>query len=362
MDYLDSAIEILNILNSNGFNAYIVGGFVRDNILGIKTNDIDLTSNALPEVVSKLFKTIPTGIKYGTVLIRYNNYSFEHTTFRFDASYNDSRHPISVTYSNNVLDDVKRRDFTINALLMDSNKKVLDYTDGLSDLNKKLIRTIGNPNDRFKEDALRMLRAISFVSKLGFDIEDETYKSIIKNKELLKNISVERIRIEFDKISKGLYKEKAWKLFYDIKLNELFPNMEYIDSYDKTFIDIIIYNMLKTGEIDDFWSFSKSCVKELKKALDLIKNGVSDYNMFKAGYNSVMYALDYLKLDRKLWDNLKIKSLKDLEISGNDLDFIKKTNRSKCLDHLVKEVLENNLCNKYNCLLEEAKKWNMLQS
>ena len=362
MDYLDSAISILNILNSNGFTAYIVGGFVRDSILGISSNDIDLTSNAKPDEVSKLFKTIPTGIKYGTVLIRYNDYSFEHTTFRFDLEYSDSRHPSGVSYSNNVLDDVRRRDFTINALLMDSNKKIIDYTDGINDLKKKVIRTIGNSNNRFNEDALRMLRAISFVSKLGFDIEDNTLKSIIENKELLKNISVERIRIEFDKISKGKYREKAWEIFYNIGLNELFPNMKYIDSFDKSFIDIIIYNMLKMGEIDDFWAFSKSCIKELKKAIDLIKNGITDYNMYECGYNSAMYALDYLKIDKKVWDDLKIKSLKDLEISGSDLTFINKTNRSKCLNYLVKEVLENNLSNKYDCLIEEAKKWNMLQS
>ncbi|MCR5308414.1 MAG: hypothetical protein K6E24_05420 [bacterium] len=361
MDYLSSAIEVLNILNGNGYESYIVGGYVRDSLLNIKTNDIDLTGSAKPSDVAKLFKTIPTGIKYGTVLIRYNGYSFEHTTFRFDGSYSDSRHPSDVKYSESILDDVKRRDFTINALLMDSNKKIIDYTNGLDDLNKKLIRTIGDPNKRFNEDALRMLRALSFVSKLGFSIEGSTYKSIIKNKDLLKNISVERIRVEFDKISNGAFKKDAWKLFYELKLNHIFPNMEYIDDFDRTFMDIIIHNMIKTGEISDFWQFSKSTTRELKKAIDLIKNGLTNYNMFISGYNSSMYAIHYLKESISLWDDLKIHSLKELNISGNDLSFVKKTNRSKCLNYLAEKVLNNILDNDFNILLEEAKKWNISQ-
>ena len=361
MDYLDSAKDILNILNSNGYNAFIVGGFVRDYILNIKTNDIDLTSNAKPEDVSKLFKTIPTGIKYGTVLIRYNDYSFEHTTFRFDGSYNDSRHPIDIKYSNNVLDDVKRRDFTINALLMDKDLNIIDYSNGLTDLNNKIIRTIGDPNERFKEDALRMLRAISFVSKLGFDIEEATYNSIYQNKELLKNISIERVRLEFNKISNGINRSKAWKTFYDLKLNELFPNMGIIDSFDYSLMDIIIHNALKTGEISDFWCFSKANIKEIKKALELLKNGINDYNLFLAGYNASKYALDYLKKSISLYENLKIKSLKDLNIKGNDLEFVLKNKRNECLNHLAKMVLDNKIANDYNYLLEEAKKWNMLE-
>ena len=358
MNYLSSALEVLKILNNHNYDAYIVGGFVRDYLLNIESGDIDLTSSATPEEVEKLFKIVPTGIKYGTVLIMYNGYTFEHTTFRFDGSYNDSRHPNSIMYSKNITDDIKRRDFTINSILMDKDKKIIDYLDGKADLDKKVIKTIDNPNDRFNEDALRMLRAISFVSKLGFDIESDTLKSMKENKDLLKNVSVERIRIEFDKISNGKFRKKAWEVFYKLNLNKLFPNMIELNDYDVTFRDIIINNLVKTGEISDFWSFSKESIRDYKKCANMLKLGLSDYNMFVSGYNASMYALEYLKLDKKLWDNLKIKSLKDLNIDGNDLiNIISKNKRGECLNHLAKLVIEEKIANEKDALLEEARRW-----
>ena len=359
MDYLDNALEILKILNDHNYDAFIVGGFVRDYLLNIESNDIDLTSNATVDEVSSLFKTIPTGIKYGTVLIDYNGYKYEHTTFRSDGSYNDSRHPLEVKYAKRVEDDIKRRDFTINSFLMDKDKKIYDYLDAKKDLDNKIIKTIGNPSDRFKEDALRMLRAISFVSKLGFNLDKQTYDSILENKELLKNVSVERIRMEFDKISSGKYRSNAWKLFYELKLNSLFPNMPIIKSFDKSFNDILIDNLIETGEISDFWQISKSNIANFKKASNLVKEGVSDYSLFNSGFLSSKLALDYLKIDISRYENLKIKSLSDLKINGNDLKFVCDNKRSECLNHLAKLVLENKIDNEYSYLLEEAKKWNM---
>lgn len=359
MNYLDNALEILKILNDHNYDAFIVGGYVRDYMLGIESNDIDLTSNAKIEDVNKLFKTIPTGVKYGTVLIDYNGFKYEHTTFRFDGAYNDSRHPSGVLYATNVLDDLKRRDFTINAFLMDKDKNIIDYLDGKKDLDNKLIKTIGNPDNRFNEDALRMLRAIAFISKLGFDIEKDTYNSILNNKELLKNVSVERIRIEFDKISNGKYRSKAWEVFYNLKLNEIFPNMPIIKSYDKSFNDILIDSLLENGEISDFWQISKTNINTLRKCKELIINGITDYNLFMSGYLASKCVLDYLKKDISMYENLKIKSLNDLKINGNDLKFVTDNKRSECLNHLAKLVLENKIDNNYDCLLEEAKKWNI---
>ena len=357
MDYLESSLEVLKILNDNNFDAFIVGGFVRDYLLGIKSNHIDLTSSTTPDEVAKLFKTIPTGIKYGTVLIDYNDFKFEHTTFRSDGIYNDSRHPEGITFSKSILEDIKRRDFTINALLMDKDKNIIDYIGAKKDLESKIIKTIGNPNDRFNEDALRMLRCISFVSKLGFDIDKETYKSISDNKNLLKNVSIERIRIEFDKISNGKFRKKAWEIFYKLKLNLIFPNMCDIKDYDVSIRDILINNLVKTGEISDFWMLSKQEIRNLNKCANLLKIGLSDYNMFISGYTASIYALTYLKLDLKLWDNLIIKSLKDLKINGNDLAMVNKNKRGECLNHLAKLILEDKLKNEKDILLEEAYRW-----
>jgi len=362
MNNIDIALEILKILNDNKFDAYIVGGFVRDYMLNIDSNDIDLTSNATPEEVSKLFKTIPTGIKFGTVLICYKNQTFEHTTFRSDGSYKDSRHPNDINYSNDVKVDILRRDFTINSFLMDKDKNIIDYLNGKIDLDNKIIKTIGKPDDRFNEDALRMLRAISFVSKLGFKLDKDTYESIKRNKELLKNVSVERIRIEFDKISNGLNRKKAWKLFYELKLNELFPNMLELNDYDVSFNDILLNSLLKNVKISDFWLISKSNIKALEKAQNIIKKGLSDYNLFISGFTSSKYALDYLKLDIKLYENLKIKSIKDLDINGNDLiDVVEKNKRNDCLNHLAKMVLDNKIKNEKTSLLKEVYRWITLQ-
>lgn len=360
MNYLSVAQEILTILNNNNFDAFIVGGFVRDYLLGIESNDIDLTSSATPEEVSKLFDTIPTGIKYGTVLIDYKGLKFEHTTFRFDGKYNDSRHPLEVKYSKNILDDIKRRDFTINSLLMDKDLNVIDYLNGKTDLNNKIIKTIGYPDDRFLEDALRILRCFSFVSKLGFDIDLDTYLSIKKNKELLKNVSIERIRIEFDKISKGTYKEKAWKLFFELKIDQVFPNMTIRNDYDVTFRDILINSLLENVKISDFWQLSKQELRNLDKCVNLLKKGITDYNLFECGYNGSIYAFEYLKIDKSRWEELKIKSLKDLNLSGNDLNEIEKNKRSECLNYLAKLVLDKKIDNNYDLLLKEAKKWNTL--
>ena len=359
MNYLSSALEVLKILNNHNYDAYIVGGFVRDYLLNIESGDIDLTSSATPEEVEKLFKIVPTGIKYGTVLIMYNGYTFEHTTFRFDGSYNDSRHPNSIMYSKNITDDIKRRDFTINSILMDKDKKIIDYLDGKADLDKKVIKTIDNPNDRFNEDALRMLRAISFVSKLGFDIESDTLKSMKENKDLLKNVSVERIRIEFDKISNGKYRSKAWKLFYELGYNKLFHNMPSVKNYDKSFIDIVLDSLVENEEISDFWQFSKNDISNLKKASIMIKKGFSDYDLFINGFKASKYTLDYLKIDISRYENLKIKTLKDLNINGNDISFIIKNKRNDCLNYLAKLVLEEKVENSFDELIKEAKKWNI---
>lgn len=359
MNYLSVALEILTILNNHNYGAFIVGGFVRDYLLGIESNDIDLTSSATPEEVSSIFNTIPTGIKYGTVLIDYKGLKFEHTTFRFDGKYSDSRHPLDVKYSKNILDDIKRRDFTINSLLMDKDKNVIDYLDGKKDLDKRIIKTIGNPDERFNEDALRILRCFSFVSKLGFDIDKDTYESINKNKELLKNVSIERIRIEFDKLSKGKYRSKAWKLFFELKINEIFPNMIINEDYDVSLRDILINSLLKNVKISDFWQISKQELRNLDKCSNLLKNGITDYNLFICGYIASMYALEYLKMDKNRWDKLEIKSLKDLNISGNDLNEIEKNRRSDCLNYLAKLVLDKIVKNDYNLLLEEARKWNI---
>lgn len=198
---VSSVKYILNKLNSLGYEAYIVGGAVRNYLLDIKINDYDITTNALPDDVENIFKhTLDIGKKYGTINVKVDDEFFEVTTYRSDGLYCDGRRPEVVFFSNSLEEDLKRRDFTINSICMDVNGKIIDVFKGKSDLDNKIVRCIGDANKRFGEDALRMMRAIRFMTQLNFTIEKETFESIRCNSILLEKISVERIQVEFNKI------------------------------------------------------------------------------------------------------------------------------------------------------------------
>jgi poly(A) polymerase/tRNA nucleotidyltransferase (CCA-adding enzyme) len=194
--------KLAKIFNLNGYQCYLVGGAIRDIFLGRITADYDIATDATPLEVSKIFKrTIPTGIKHGTVTVLFYNDKFEVTTFRIDDKYSDSRRPDSVKYASSIFDDLKRRDFTINGIAYDIiSKKIVDPHNGISDIETKIIRAIGNPIERLNEDGLRSLRACRFAAQLGFKIEKDTVSAIKYSLEVIKSISCERIRDEFIKI------------------------------------------------------------------------------------------------------------------------------------------------------------------
>ncbi|GKX68421.1 CCA tRNA nucleotidyltransferase [Inconstantimicrobium mannanitabidum] len=194
------ASYIINTLYNNGFEAFLVGGCVRDSLLQKSPQDYDITTNALPEDVCRIFdKTIPTGIKHGTITVMVENNAYEVTTYRIDGEYLNNRSPEEVIFVSNIKEDLARRDFTINALAYNDTDGLLDFFNGIDDLNNGIIRCVGDPNKRFNEDALRMLRAIRFSSQLGFSIEESTLRAISQNSSLIQNISVERIADELNK-------------------------------------------------------------------------------------------------------------------------------------------------------------------
>lgn len=195
------AEEIINCINKAGFEAFIVGGCVRDCLLGRMPNDWDITTSAKPEQVKALFRrTIDTGIQHGTVTILIGDEQYEVTTYRIDGDYSDGRHPDDVTYTSLLSDDLRRRDFTINAMAYHPSTGLVDLFGGVDDLDKKIVRCVGNAEDRFGEDALRMMRAIRFAAALGYSIDDETYNAIIKLHANLSKVSAERIRVEMEKL------------------------------------------------------------------------------------------------------------------------------------------------------------------
>jgi poly(A) polymerase len=224
---------IVETLSKAGFIAYYAGGWVRDYILKHESDDIDIATNAPPETIQALFPhTVPVGIAFGIVVVIIDGHQFEVATFRQDIDYKDGRRPTKIEYCSPV-EDAKRRDFTINGMFFDPlNQQILDYVEGQKDLKAKVIRAIGNPHQRIKEDRLRMIRAIRMSCRFGFTIEHETKKAILAHaKELLPAVAIERVWQELTKghSSKKLY-EMLTSLFEYHLLQVIFPDLKQIDS------------------------------------------------------------------------------------------------------------------------------------
>lgn len=230
-----NAKTIISLLLDNGFDAYAVGGCVRDSLMRREIGDVDIASSATPQELEKVLtankiKYVETGLKHGTVTAIINHEPFEITTFRSDGDYADNRHPTSVEFIRDIETDLARRDFTINAIAYNEKQGIVDLYGGQADIENRLIRAVGDADKRFKEDALRIMRALRFASVLGFDIEECTKKAIFSNKELLKNIAAERLFAELKKLLLGDNAEKVLLDYRDVIaviIPELVPCFDY---------------------------------------------------------------------------------------------------------------------------------------
>lgn len=308
------AMPVLRTLEDAGFEAYFVGGSVRDVLLHRHVHDVDITTSAYPEEVKELFdKSIDTGIKHGTVTVLYGGESYEITTFRTESGYQDFRRPDHVTFVQNLDEDLKRRDFTINALAMDMHGDIVDLFNGIEDLKNHIIRAVGNPEKRFHEDALRMMRAVRFMSQLEFKLEEKTEQAIKDNHELLKKISVERIREEFVKMGLGPFSRQAFQIFLDTQLSEdvpdfagkkdllqVYPQLKFSPTMETSLWAVIII-LLKVpneniGKFMRDWKNSNAMtekVEQIIKMFDLIADHVpTDYELFEAGKDIIINTID----------------------------------------------------------------------
>lgn len=357
MSTLKGAKWVLNDLKKQGYQAYIVGGAVRDHLLRIPLTDIDITTNAKPHEVSKIFRTKPTGVKYGTVTVLMNDETYEVTTYRIDGDYIDGRHPDNVTFSETAEEDVKRRDFTINGILMTEKNEIIDYVGGQEDLRNKLIRTIGNPIDRFNEDALRMMRAFYFQSKLGFQIDAETRDAISIMRFKLKEIAMERIMAELIKMLKGEHVRRALKSMITTGVHQVLPGLEkgilYVEQLDEIpFVDAF-FTLCFTlhGSIPSEWPFSNKHRNRYEVASKLAK----DHDHFDA-LTLYTYGLDLcllanrvnvmLKKSRNLknqiektYENLPIQSDLDLKLRASDILKLTDKKAGAWLKNLQKEMV-----------------------
>ena len=345
-----AAFPVLKQLEQAGYEAYFVGGSIRDLILNRPIHDIDIATSAYPEEVKRLFpKTIDTGIKHGTVTVLNDGASYEITTFRTESGYQDFRRPDHVTFVQNLAEDLKRRDFTINALAMNRAGEVIDLFNGLGDLQKHLIKAVGDPMKRFHEDALRMMRAVRFMSQLNFDLESQTKEAVSDLHQLLSKISVERIRDEFVKMGTGINSRDAFKIFLQTKLSEsvpdfagksdllaIYPKLKFNPSMETSLWSIIIILLkISDDQIARFmrdWKNSNAMTEKVRKIVtlfDLIsEKSPSDLELFNAGKDILLNTIDVAHIlgqpvnSEALVDRytaLPIKSMSELAIDGQFL-------------------------------------------
>lgn len=411
---------IINKIYASGYEAFIVGGCVRDYILGLDPNDYDIATSATPKEILEIFKdykTIETGIKHGTVSVVIENELYEITTYRLEDEYEDNRRPKIVEFTSNIYHDLKRRDFTINAMAYNYKVGLIDEFGGVNDIQRKIIKTVGCPDERFNEDGLRIIRAIRFSAKLGFKIEENTLNSIYINAHIIKNISIERITDEFNKIilSKNpekiitLYKTKILKYIgIEINLDEdekyIFEKELYILSEcDKSLEERLVmleYLIINRQETESIYEEGKNIINLLrypKRTIDncnkLIENMFLDENnidkirikqrlrqigysnlikvlQLKKNYYSYILKEDNCKLKEKnkeldiyvntiieIEKNKECYTIKDLKIDGKILKNIGYNGKAigEKLEKLLYEVMKNPNLNKKEILVELAK-------
>lgn len=382
---------IIDTFYNNGYEAFMVGGCIRDCLLKKVPMDYDIATSAPPEITQKLFKkSIPTGIEHGTITVLINKNSYEVTTYRVEGKYSNNRKPDSVTFISNIKDDLARRDFTINAFAYNDRKGLLDYFSGNTDLNNKIIKCVGDPDKRFKEDSLRMLRAIRFSAQLNFNIDETTFSAIKSNSKSIQNISNERIRVELSKILlsnnafSGLLKLENANLLKEILPYNLNIN-KAIDKLEKDLASRFAFIFLKLDcslieTIMRNLTFDKNTINKvihLTTAFENIKSIVSKSDckrlIIKVGNDNIFSLINLYEtvtsthisninsLVKDIFKNKDALYIKDLSITGNDLISELNINPGKLLgellNHLLNQVIDEKISNDYNCLIKSAKQY-----
>jgi len=317
---LKTSLKVLKKIEENGYNAYIVGGFVRDYILGIESLDVDIATSATPKEILKIFEdsALPKE-EYGAVTLYMKNNRFEITTFRKEIRYLNHRKPVEIEYIGDLLEDLKRRDFKMNTLCMDKDGQIIDLLCGKNDIDNKVINTVGDADYKFKEDSLRMLRAIRFATILDFKLSDEIKKAIIDNKEALKELSYSRKKQELDKIFSSKNSKYGIELILELGLDselELY-NLKDINLNS----DILgIWTILNVSEGYKFTANEKEIMKNVRKILNTSINNLS---LYKYGLYVNQVAADIVGVDRtkiaKMYENLPITSRKSIEITSEEI-------------------------------------------
>ena len=318
---LEVALKLLEKITECGFKAYIVGGFVRDHILDIESNDIDITTNATPKEIKEIFEDscLPSE-DYGSVTVIMKGIRFEITTFRKEIGYIDNRRPAEIKYIDDLYQDLLRRDFTINTICINDEGEIIDYLDGQSDLKRRVIKTVGVAKERFEEDCLRILRAVRFATILGFDLDEEVVQAIRDTKGLLKGLSFTRKREELDKIFSSSNAEIGIKLLLDLGLDKCL-DIENLDEVDSVSNLIGVWSVLKVSDKYPFSSNERELISQIRMALE--HNNLAPDVLYKYGLyaNSVAGQIKGLNIKEitEAYNGLVIQSRKDLNITTDDI-------------------------------------------
>lgn len=386
---------LINILEASSFEAYAVGGCVRDSLMNQIPNDWDICTSALPDRMKQCFKNfraVETGLKHGTLTVIVDGEPYEITTFRKDGEYRDHRHPEQVEFVSDLQTDLSRRDFTVNAMAVHPEKGVVDFYGGIDDLNKKLIRCVGNPDLRFTEDALRIMRGVRFASTLGFSIEEETEKSILKNAHLLKEIAAERIIVELKKTVTGKNAPCIMKKYREVFAQRIPEMLKYSDEkwnvlcdflgklpYDVSLRLSLLYSGIETDEIKNSLKnlkFEKAIQEEvvaLKESLNIelspelpsmcrFLNKLGEERAKKALLlRESLYGLqeENFKCMEQVLSEKICFTLHGLAVNGNDLrELGLKSGREigETLNFLLEKVMNGEISNEKTALMNEIGK------
>ena len=375
------ALPVMQQLVDAGYEAYFVGGSVRDMLLHKPISDVDIATSATPQEVKEIFPhTVDVGIEHGTVMVIHHKEGYEVTTFRTEEGYEDFRHPDKVTFVRSLEEDLKRRDFTINALAIGIDDQLMDFFDGIGDLERQCIRCVGDAKERFNEDALRMFRAIRFVGQLGFQIEENTKNAISLLKMNLSKVAVERMKVEFEKMIKSSYRKDALKLFVETGLYQACP---LFDGKDEIllklaefplkemsvlqawilFVDELNLSDKEVTHLLKFWKSSNEQIRDVLVGYRTYRARKNDEWNFFLAYDcpyEVASEVEQLLIAQNkstsmkgleaTYESLPIRSMNDIQLNGHDIIRILKLDKKgpiigQVLKTVEKIILEQSIEN-----------------
>ncbi|WP_079479979.1 CCA tRNA nucleotidyltransferase [Halobacillus salinus] len=397
MTFLEEAFEVLGKIKDSGGEAYIVGGAVRDLLMQREVGDIDIATSLLPGEVQELFdKVIPVGIEHGTVIVRHRGKSFEVTTFRTEDGYEDFRHPDEVTFVRDIKQDLARRDFTMNAVAMDLKGKLVDPYGGQKAVENNVIEAVGDPLKRFEEDPLRMLRAVRFVSQLGFELEPCTREALTTQASLLKHIAVERKASEMIKLFGGPSYRLALDMIAESDLIKELPILEELPSFQNhvpgipllTWPEVITYFLgVGIGSGVNAWTKAWKLSNQVRKDSEKLDQSLKIFKRHSSTTPWLVYQLPeelhdsfcrvVLSLEigysniqedlQRVHTSLPIRTKKDLSFESSDL-IAMYPNRIRGpwirdgLQSIEKAVVQGEVSNEYERIKEWVQQWNQQEN